>query len=248
MSSPGGILNALATALHGSIRTAPSIHRLRLGLLGYLIPFAPPSFRLSVSVSAQQSAFAVGVLSDLYAFHRSTGNSLCPYHALRPIIPDNACILCITAAAGTELADAYSPDTVIASSPGKEVHDPWAFYLHAALLRQAFAHCGKFPTAASRRSLGRVSVPVWLIILSDQLLIIALPFPAVVPLPRAVLTRYSPVRHWKHHFPSDLHVLSMPPAFILSQDRTLHEIHSCITYSFLVRRQSRFGIVFHSKA
>ncbi|KAH9770655.1 hypothetical protein KPL71_012443 [Citrus sinensis] len=69
-------------------------------------------------------------------------------------------ILCITAAAGTELADAYSPDTVIASSPGKEVHDPWAFYLHAALLRQAFAHCGKFPTAASRRSLGRVSVPV----------------------------------------------------------------------------------------
>ncbi|GJV97750.1 hypothetical protein Tco_1549327 [Tanacetum coccineum] len=50
-------------------------------------------------------------------------------------------------------------NTVIASSPGKEVYDPWAFYLHAALLRQAFVHCGKFPTAASRRSLGRVSVP-----------------------------------------------------------------------------------------
>ncbi|MFS7970756.1 hypothetical protein Hanom_Chr09g00824681 [Helianthus anomalus] len=50
------------------------------------------------------------------------------------------------------------------------------------------------------------------------------------------------VRHWKHHFPSDLHVLSMPPAFILNQDRTLHEIHSCITYSFLIRRQSGFGI------
>nr|KYP43488.1 hypothetical protein KK1_035055 [Cajanus cajan] len=44
MSSPGGILNALATALHGSIRAAPSIHRLRLGLLGYLIPFAPLAF------------------------------------------------------------------------------------------------------------------------------------------------------------------------------------------------------------
>ncbi|CAA0808962.1 Unknown protein [Striga hermonthica] len=41
-------------------------------------------------------------------------------------------MVCLTAAAGTELADAYSPDTVIASSPGKEVHDPWAFYLHAA--------------------------------------------------------------------------------------------------------------------
>ncbi len=46
--------------------------------------------------------------------------------------------------------------------------------LKAALLRQAFAHCAKFPTAASRRSLDRVSVPVWLIILSDQLPIIAL--------------------------------------------------------------------------
>ena len=42
-------------------------------------PICSPSFRLSVSVSAQQSAFAVGVLSDLYAFHRSTENSLCPY-------------------------------------------------------------------------------------------------------------------------------------------------------------------------
>ncbi len=30
-------------------------------------------------------------------------------------------------------------------------------------------HCPKFPTAASRRSLGRVSVPVWLVVLSDQL-------------------------------------------------------------------------------
>ncbi|GJU55765.1 hypothetical protein Tco_1229479 [Tanacetum coccineum] len=112
-----------------------------------------------------------GLIQDLLELLLNKKSEL---YALRPIIPDNACILCITAAAGTELADAYSPDTVIASSPGKEVYDPWAFYLHAALLRQAFTHCGKFPTAASRRSLGRVSVPVWLIILSDQLLIIAL--------------------------------------------------------------------------
>ncbi len=60
------------------------------------------------------------------------------------------------------------------SSLRKEVYNPRAFLPHAVLLRQAFAHCGKFPTAASRRSLGRVSVPVWLIILSDQLLIVAL--------------------------------------------------------------------------
>ena len=60
------------------------------------------------------------------------------------------------------------------SSLTKEVYNPRAFLPHAVLLRQAFAHCGKFPTAASRRSLGRVSVPVWLIILSDQLQIVAL--------------------------------------------------------------------------
>ena len=60
------------------------------------------------------------------------------------------------------------------SSPLKELYNPKAFITHAAWLDQAFAHCPIFPTAASRRSLGRVSVPVRLIILSDQLLIVAL--------------------------------------------------------------------------
>ncbi len=55
-----------------------------------------------------------------------------------------------------------------------ELYDPKAFITHAASLRQAFAHCAKFPTAASRRSLDRVSVPVWLDILSDQLPVLAL--------------------------------------------------------------------------
>ncbi len=60
------------------------------------------------------------------------------------------------------------------SSPLTELYDPKAFVTHAALLRQAFAHCAIFPTAASRRSLDRISVPVWLIVLSDQLPVIAL--------------------------------------------------------------------------
>ena len=60
------------------------------------------------------------------------------------------------------------------SSPRKALYDPKTFIVHAALLHQAFAHCAIFPTAASRRSLGRVSVPVWLIILSDQLPVDAL--------------------------------------------------------------------------
>ncbi len=55
-----------------------------------------------------------------------------------------------------------------------ELYDPKAFITHAALLRQGFPHCAKFLTAASRRSLARVSVPVWLIIVSDQLTIVAL--------------------------------------------------------------------------
>ncbi len=90
------------------------------------------------------------------------------------MIPDNACILRITAAAGTELAVLIPQVPSLCSSLRKEVYNPKAFLPHAVLLRQAFAHCGKFPTAASRRSLGRVSVPVWLLILSDQLPIAAL--------------------------------------------------------------------------
>ena len=60
------------------------------------------------------------------------------------------------------------------SSLPTELYDPKTFITHAAWLDQAFAHCPIFPTAASRRSLGRVSVPVWLVILSDQLPIIVL--------------------------------------------------------------------------
>ena len=60
------------------------------------------------------------------------------------------------------------------SSLLKEVYNPKAVIPHAALLHQAFAHCARFPAAASRRSLDRVSVPVWLIVLSDQLPVVAL--------------------------------------------------------------------------
>ena len=124
------------------------------------------------------------------------------------------------------------------------------------MLDQACAHCPIFPTAASRRSLGRVSVPVWLIVLSDQLTIVALvghyPTNKLIvrrPLPRrltalslssyAVLApvsrRYSPPQDTflrvphpsatdRLPCPCDLHVLSMPPAFALSQDQTLRFI------------------------
>lgn len=84
------------------------------------------------------------------------------------MIPDNARPPRITAAAGTKLAGAIFQGTVnyrhylhrFFSSPGTDLYTPRSFIGHAALLRQAFAHCAKFPTAASRRSLGRISVPV----------------------------------------------------------------------------------------
>ena len=98
------------------------------------------------------------------------------------MIPNNACPPRITAAAGTELAGASSSGTVkqgtywvpSISSHLTGFYDPKAFIIHAALLRQAFAHCAKFPTAASRRSLDRVSVPVWPVTLSGRLPIAAL--------------------------------------------------------------------------
>ncbi len=60
------------------------------------------------------------------------------------------------------------------SFPLTELYDPKAFIAHTASLRQGFPHCAIFLTAASRRSLDRVSVPVWLVILSNQLWIAAL--------------------------------------------------------------------------
>ena len=90
------------------------------------------------------------------------------------MIPSNARIPRLTAAAGTKLADPFSHGTFRTYSHITELYDPKAFITHAASLRQGCPHCAIFPTAASRRSLDRVSVPVWLIILSDQLKIIAL--------------------------------------------------------------------------
>ncbi len=121
------------------------------------------------------AAFATGVPPDIYEFHLYTWNSAIlsgtlamqyrmqflgwaqgfhirlakpPTPALRPIIPNNACALRITAAAGTELAGTSFEGTVSGraylkrpfSSLLTEVYDPKAFIPHAELLVQAFAH------------------------------------------------------------------------------------------------------------
>eukprot|EP01031_Cornospumella_fuschlensis_P039089 gene39089-47557_t len=190
----------------------------------------------SASVTAQRSAFAIGVPPDICAFHRYTRNSNLPYRTLVCPYPLQA--------RGT---------VTFASSLLKEVYNPKAVVPHAALLHQAFAHCAIFPTAASRRSLGRVSVPVWPVTLSGRLPVEALvghyptnkligrehilhrknfPRPTHAdPVSEAypqvegrLLTCYSPVRRSctpERALPLDLHVLSLPPAFVLSQDQTL---------------------------
>ncbi len=64
--------------------------------------------------------------------------------------------------------------TILLSSLLTELYNPKAFIAHAASHCHPFGHCKRFSTAASRRSLDSVSVPVWLTILSDQLPVIAL--------------------------------------------------------------------------
>ena len=137
-----------------------------------------------------------------------------------------------------------------------------AYFPHAAWLGQGSPHCPISPTAASRRSLARVSVPVWGTVLSDPLPIVGSVgrHPAdylmgrmpVAPRPKAFAHRGCPPwaarritrrfhrlsasGRWvayalrtrpplssgpKTGIPSDLHVLGLPLAFILSQDQTL---------------------------
>ncbi len=60
------------------------------------------------------------------------------------------------------------------SSQRKELYTPKGFFVHVMSLRQAFAHCGRFSTAASRRSMARVAVPFLGVALSRPLPVIAL--------------------------------------------------------------------------
>ena len=80
------------------------------------------------------------------SFTADLTHSLQPTHPLNPINPDNACILRITAAAGTELADAYSWHTLIGvhvhliALSQKKFTTHRAAILHAAWLVQTSVH------------------------------------------------------------------------------------------------------------
>src|SRR6266704_2754650 len=135
------MLIALAAAQPDWVPATPSIHRLGLGLPGYLILFAPLAF------APQRQLWSSAPLSPQVFLPISTHFTATP--GLLPPVPSS-------------------------SSRSKGVYIPRDFILHAALLRQGFPHCAKFPTAASRRSLDRVSVPVCPCALSGRILILAL--------------------------------------------------------------------------
>ena len=130
------------------------------------VPSAPNALKLA--------SFSCSSKVELWRFNRKLdGPATDP---LRPINPDNARGLCITAAAGTELAPPYSSGTfnLAAYSRRKAVYNPKAFFLHAASLDQGFPHCPISSAAASRRSMGRVAVPSLEVTLSRLLPVIAL--------------------------------------------------------------------------
>ena len=135
--SPGGALHAFATAESPSASPLPSVHRLRLGLPGYLIPFAPLAFasqrqktsRTSLSpraflpisthftappevpgppTSLQTGRFGARSPVEPGAFSNRRPHP--PTRALSPVIPNNVRTVRLTAAAGTNLARASSRD------------------------------------------------------------------------------------------------------------------------------------------
>ena len=135
--SPGGALHGFPTAGSPSASPLPSAHRLRPGLPGYLIPFAPLAFASQRQKTSRSSlsprAFLpisthftappevpgpptslqdgrIGARSPVEPGDFSDRRSHPPTRALSPVIPNNVRTVRLTAAAGTNLARASSRD------------------------------------------------------------------------------------------------------------------------------------------
>ena len=135
--SPGGALHGFPTAGSPSASPLPSAHRLRLGLPGYLIPFAPLAFASQRQKTSRTSlsprAFLpisthftappevpgpptflqdgrIDARSSVKPRDFSSRRTVPPTRALSPVIPNNVRTVRLTAAAGTNLARASSRD------------------------------------------------------------------------------------------------------------------------------------------
>ena len=182
----------------GVIPPTPSIHRLRRGLPGYLILFAPHAFVPQRQLQSRKPPSPLVFLLISTHFTATLGIPL-PSPALKS--HSIGCSPQVKPGYFTSnLRTAYAPftpsnsgqrspptyyrgcwhvvsrgfllGTVTSFVPRTEVYNPKTFFPHAALLGQGCPHCPIFPTAASRRSLDRVSVPVWPISLSARLPIV----------------------------------------------------------------------------
>ena len=135
--SPGGALHGFPTAGSPSASPLPSAHRLRPGLPGYLIPFAPLAFASQRQPTSRDSlspraflpisthftappevpgpptplqAGRIGAASPVEPGAFSDRRAGPPTRALSPVIPNNVRTVRLTAAAGTNLARASSRD------------------------------------------------------------------------------------------------------------------------------------------
>ena len=94
--SPGGVLIALTPAQKGSIPPTPSTHRLRRGLPGYLILFAPHAFAPQRQCSSRKppsppvffliSTHFTATLGIPLSSPRLQYDSLCPLTGLSPAL------------------------------------------------------------------------------------------------------------------------------------------------------------------
>ncbi len=169
--SPGGMLIVFTPAQKGSIPPTPSIHRLQCGLPGYLILFAPHTFAPQRQLQSSKPPSPLVFLPISTHFTATPGIPLTS-PALKPssfqsnshlksrtFTPDLVGRLRALYAQSfrTTLAPYVLPRLLARSQPGLpswlpslsspriEVYDPKTFFLHAALLGQAFAHCPIFP-------------------------------------------------------------------------------------------------------
>ncbi len=129
------------------------------------VPHAPTPSRLTVSKALPRLSRGISPLTfepayapfkPSYSEQRSHGSSYrgC-WHELSPCFLQRSIKVTL-----------FSPSTVL--------YNPKAFIAHAASPGQAFAYCRRSSTAASRRSLASVPVPVTQVVLSHLLGILAL--------------------------------------------------------------------------
>lgn len=176
----------------------PSNHRLRRGLPGYLILFAPHAFepQRQLKPSRPPSPLVFLLISTHFTATlgippASTSLKTCSFErdhrlsrwirhstykpAYAPFTPSNSgqrSLPTYYRGCWHVVSRSFLFGYRLYSSPKTEVYNPKTVFPHAASLHQAFAHCAISPTAASRRSLGRVSVPMWPFNLSVRLPIV----------------------------------------------------------------------------